>query len=384
MARRISLISILIGSLVLPGCAPRLGYKTIPRDRFDYSTAITSSWKEQMLLNLVKVRYVDPPVFVDIQQIVSQYTFERSGTINAPHWDGGVAESAANISGRWAESPTITFNPMTGENYIKSLIRPVTPENLLGLVEAGWPIDSIMAIGVKSINGIHAPSHVLAAKHEGDPTFYRILALLRQLQQSDAVALQVEGDASEEEKSSEDKDDSSDDNDKDSKNNEQDSGHTIVIFRTRELDEAGQRASEEVRRLLHLSPDAMQFSLVFGGSAKNDHEIAMLTRSMLEILGESSFGVEVPEADVTAGRVTTLEKSLPSDERKYFPLLVHSSESRPHSGDAFVLIRYRTHYFWIDDRDLQSKRSLGFLMALFTLLESGTTAAPPTLTISKP
>ena len=28
-----------------------MGHKTIPRDQFDYNTAISNSWKEQMLLN---------------------------------------------------------------------------------------------------------------------------------------------------------------------------------------------------------------------------------------------------------------------------------------------------------------------------------------------
>ena len=40
----------------LSGCAG-LGPRTIPRDRFDYARAISESWKSQMLLNMVKLRY---------------------------------------------------------------------------------------------------------------------------------------------------------------------------------------------------------------------------------------------------------------------------------------------------------------------------------------
>jgi hypothetical protein len=39
---------------------------TVARDRFDYITAISDSWKSQMLLNLVKIRYGDAPVFLDV------------------------------------------------------------------------------------------------------------------------------------------------------------------------------------------------------------------------------------------------------------------------------------------------------------------------------
>lgn len=87
MMGRICLLLVLAGPVLgLAGCALRMGSKTIARDRFDYANAITTLWKDQMLLDTVKVRYVDPPVFLDVQQIVAQYTFEATGTINAPHW----------------------------------------------------------------------------------------------------------------------------------------------------------------------------------------------------------------------------------------------------------------------------------------------------------
>jgi hypothetical protein len=47
----------------LGGCAARVGPKNLAHDRFDYSAAITRSWKEQMLLNMVKLRCMDPPMF---------------------------------------------------------------------------------------------------------------------------------------------------------------------------------------------------------------------------------------------------------------------------------------------------------------------------------
>ncbi len=62
------------------------------------------------------------------------------------------------------------------------------------------------------------------------------------------------------------------------------------------------------------------------------------------------------------------------------PLIrIRSSADRPQ--DAFVAIRYRDHWFWIDDRDLYSKRTFSFLMLIFTLTESGGVSAAPIVTV---
>ena len=57
--------SVLMALLLLAGCEG-IGPGTVTRDRFDYSSAVAESWKSQMLLNLVKIRYSDPPVFLDV------------------------------------------------------------------------------------------------------------------------------------------------------------------------------------------------------------------------------------------------------------------------------------------------------------------------------
>ena len=44
--------SMLIFALVLTGCQS-IGPRTVPTDRFDYSSAIADSWKQQTLLTIV-------------------------------------------------------------------------------------------------------------------------------------------------------------------------------------------------------------------------------------------------------------------------------------------------------------------------------------------
>ena len=61
----------LVGALVA-GCTAGIGPQTVARDRFDYVSAISDSWKRQTLLNLVKTRYLDAPVFMDVASVINQ------------------------------------------------------------------------------------------------------------------------------------------------------------------------------------------------------------------------------------------------------------------------------------------------------------------------
>lgn len=345
--------------VVMPGCALRVGPKTVARDRFDYSAALTNSLKEQMLMNLVKIRYLDPPTFLDVAQVVATYTFEGSASLNLPSWAGEASGSAAGASGRWAESPTITYNPMGGEKFSKSLLKPISPVAIFSLVQAGWPIDNVFLVGVRAINGLYATSNVEIFKKQGDIDFYRLLKLLRELQLAEAFALRIQ------------------------KKGEEEAG--LMIFRHHQLDEATEAKVKDARKLLGLNLESHEFSLIYGATPTNDNEIAMVTRSMLEILAEASAGVEVPATDVEEGRVMKLVGKADLDEAaKRFHIRVRSTSNRPDPRDVYATIRYRGQWFWVDDRDLASKRGIGFLLTLFNLAETGTTASPPVLTISKP
>ncbi len=77
----------------------------------------------------------------------------------------------------------------------------------------------------------------------------------------------------------------------------------VMFFRPRQVDEATEAEAKEVRTLLGLNPEAKEFSVFLAHIQKDDKEIAMVTRSMLEILAEASAGVEVPATDVQEGRV---------------------------------------------------------------------------------
>ena len=108
-----------LGVLALFSGCVHLGPRTIPVDRFDYSTAIAESWKQQTLLNIVKLRYMDPPVHVDVGQVVAGYSLETDVSLG-----GNIASDGNNLAlgaaGRFTDRPTITYQPLTGNRYLKT------------------------------------------------------------------------------------------------------------------------------------------------------------------------------------------------------------------------------------------------------------------------
>ena len=132
--------------------------------------------------------------------------------------------------------------------------------------------------------------------------------------------------------------------------------------------------------MLGLDPHASDLNVVYGAIPRNDKEIALLTRSLLEVLVDLSADIEVPAAHVEEKRVgpTHVEKAAQGEE---MPPLIRIQSSSEKPGDAFVSIPYRNFYFWIDDRDLMSKKIFSFLMFVFTLVETGEKAPAPIVTI---
>jgi hypothetical protein len=62
---------------------------------------------------------------------------------------------------------------------------------------------------------------------------------------------------------------------------------------------------------------------------------------------------------------------------------VHARARGPteRSPDAFLSVPYRDHWFWIDDRDLATKRTFALLMLLFSLADTGEKKGLPLITI---
>ena len=339
----------------LSGCGG-MGPGTVSRDRFEYTDAISESWKRQMLLNMVKIRYGDAPVFLDVTSVINQYSTE-SEVHGSLAWNAFLPTDSQNVgaSRKYADRPTISYQPLQGEKFTRGLMTPIPPHSILSLMEAGWRVDYLFRLCVQSVNGTYNRlGHQMTVK-EADPDFYRLINGMRAIQKSAAVGMRLQ-------KAKE--------------------GQPANVLFFRKVDIAPEIAQEQnsVRQILGLDLERQNFTVLYGALATDDTEIAILTRSMLQILSELASYIEVPEIHVQEKRAPGNFAVAADIEAGVAPLLrVHNSLKPPE--DAFVRIEYRGHWFWIDDKDFWSKRMFTFMMYLFTLAETGTPSQAPVLTI---
>lgn len=94
---------------------------------------------------------------------------------------------------------------------------------------------------------------------------------------------------------------------------------------------------------------------------------------------EVASQIDLPETHVTEGRATFGVPDRPGEQGAVRFMRIQVSPSK--SKDAFLSIYYRNLWFWIDDRDIKTKRNFAYLMYLFTLADTGRKQPLPLITI---
>ncbi|MGV8075202.1 MAG: hypothetical protein AB2L11_11675 [Syntrophobacteraceae bacterium] len=354
--QKFNAVTITILLLAFAGCAG-VGPHSVARDRFDYTKAISDSWKDQMLVNMVKMRYGDTPTFLDVASVINQYSVESQLDLRFT-WVDHITTALTNTQSagaatRYIDRPTITYSPLSGEKFARSLMTPIPPTSILSLIQANYPVDLVLRLCVHSVNGIRNRFGGAVRARPADPEFYSLIEGLRRIQASGAVGVRVQKTTGQE--------------------------STFMTFRGK-VDEATAEDILGVRKMLGLDPNAQEFSVVYASISRNDHEVAILSRTILEIIIDLASYIEVPDIHVEEKRVNPTDMGESGTGGRSAPLIrIHCSRDNP--AEAFVSVPYRDHWFWIDDRDLPSKRMFSFLMFMFSLVETGGKEGAPIVTI---
>ena len=97
-----------------------------------YNETLRARLDEELLLNLVRLRYRDRPLFLQVNSVIAR--FERSFGVSLSGYAGGDSASTSaerptgyargSIGGdvEFSETPTVTFTPLQGEDFAERLL----------------------------------------------------------------------------------------------------------------------------------------------------------------------------------------------------------------------------------------------------------------------
>jgi hypothetical protein len=344
MSSRLEVAAALAGiTLALGGCMS-LGARRLPDDRVDYNEALRESDAALILTNVVALRFGENPSFLSVYSIVSQY--ERNGFLNPitriPPYNG---DPAATLSGQafLRETPTITYTPVTGDKFVHSVLEPMPPQALLSMLEAGWPVDRLFRFSVRSINGVRNESRAPIFAQAGDPEFEQALGALRRLQRTNKLSIRVTKHETKQEKTF--------------------TAHALVGGTLSETEQADLAL---VKRALRMGSAAFmgEVPIVAAERAATPNELAIATRSMLEVLQIMSLGVDV----TGQGRFDPGA-----------PVRVHSGPRRP--DVVYAAIHRRGRWYWIASDDTTSQHAIMLAEVLMVVNAQAEGQAAPVITI---
>jgi hypothetical protein len=135
--------------------------------------------------------------------------------------------------------------------------------------------------------------------------------------------------------------------------------------------------------MLRLTPGKINYPIIRNDIDHNPNLVRLRTRSVMGILYLLSQSVEAPQEDVRKGKLTTTKYA---DGRPFYwsdlfsnLFQIKSSSEKP--SDAFVRIKYRGSWFYIDDTDVESKRTYALFSQIFAIQAGKIEVERPTLTL---
>jgi hypothetical protein len=342
-------------TLVLPGVVgcTSIGPATVSRDRLDYAAALAEASKRETLLNIVKLRYADALSLITVSQLVAGYTLEGRVDLRSDFFRNtwNLSDDLAfGVGGTFSDRPTATYTPIRGVDFARLMLTPIPPSELFAMLATRAPAALTLGLGVQSINGLRNWAADASGVTRVEAAFVEVLQLLEGLRDEGIVGFSFEAEGDH---------------------------RTAYLL----LEEPGDRRDARAARLLDLldlDPDLTSFPIRFGFGSGRPDEIRIYTRSLLEILGNLAAQVEVPGADVAAGRTYPTETS-PAELSLLPNLSVRSRPLRPFN--AFVAVEYRGTWYWIDDRNYRAKRVFSVLLLLLNLVDKSGSMQLPVITI---
>ncbi|MDX1570375.1 MAG: hypothetical protein R3200_07810 [Xanthomonadales bacterium] len=389
------LLGLLLGIAFLAGCR-QLGPVVLGTNRAAYNMAVQRSTNQELLLNLVRLKYREPISFLQITSINSRFGFG----IDATAIDNDVG--AIDVAGiQYSEVPTLTYTPIEGEEFARRMLLESDMNTFLLLVRGGWSIKRVMRLMVERVGDLYN-----YPEKETYARFAELVEIWGRLQEREDLAFFYVQGSDREIMDSLDRNDVRIEtmlsaNEAGYAFEESTDGRLRVKKRTRpflimQLVFESQAEADRADKALGLSPtrtilrDGRVIERIrlldpveYQGRHVADKEFAPVPiwlRSVGNQLYCASRSVEVPPAHQALVKEYVNLQGQRVESRDFTKDLLDIRFSADEPENAFVRVRYRDLWFFIDDRDWQSKDSFALLLNIFSL-QSDQQKEKPVLTI---
>lgn len=395
----------------LAQCSCSIGPKVLENTRLRYNEAIKTTSEEQLLLNIVRLRYTDSPSSLAVSNIAAQNEFSQS--LQAMPFftsSGDVARSFATILPQAgisnADRPTLSYTPLDDQEFTRKLFTPLPLEGIAYLSRTTWPISTVFRLWLENLNWVSNAETASGPTPKQAPVyaeFVQGMQILQRLQDRRLVSFFVE---EREEKLAEgipangvtghDVLDAAKENIEYRK--DATGTWTAVKKKSQPLLRVAVSGLNdpdmlEFCRIFHLKPGETSYTLVSDKldpffkdvPAEGTTMLDLESRSLLQVLFFVAHGVEVPPEHVTCGLVPM---TLEPDGRVFdwhqvleglFRVCCSSSKKRP--PHAYVAVHFAGYWYYIDERDRDTKATFALLLELSRLELTGKTGATPVLTL---
>jgi len=386
------------------GCAMQAGI--IQSRHWDLNETIRETTNEQLLLNLVRLRFDETPYFLQLSSITTNFSAGASLGASGTFPEG----QADNVYGlntglSYSESPTVTWAIPDSREFLGRFYAPVGADQLTLLVQSGYDFIDVFRVGVQKMNGLRNREFRI---RDGEyrpasyAEFIEALDLMEALRKEGVIDFayslmtsyggvplpisQI-----------------------DTRGVAEGMPYSLLYLSrapdmatpyrvskplymrfTKESDRDPR--AQRLRKLLKLRPDLYSYPItdtvdvspegiravdgklaeVFDPHATLTH-IALSNRSVLDILRFAAASVDVPEGEITSGRVRKRSVEL------FEYLDVRTSKSEPRS--AWLKVQYRGTWYYIPATDLGSRTTFTLLTALFASVVGEVPGAKPVLTL---
>ncbi len=399
------------GALILIVCAGcGLGPRALHQTRLPYNEAVKVTSEEQLLLNIVRLRYSDNPSSLAVSSIAAQFEVVKQLQLVPFFTSGGDAMPrgftsllpGAQLNG--SDRPTLSYTPQDEAEFTRRLFNPLSLDGVTYLAKTTWPLSTVFRLYLENLNWVPNGQTASGPTPETPPEyaeFLRGIEAMQRLQDRNRLAILLEeteekvGDAIPEARvSGRDLVEAAKSGHEFKKD-----GANWGLVKKKEVpflhlhpDEREGEDWREVCRVFRLEPGQKKYELEVTKLTpwpkeypeKGVRVIDLETRSLLQVLFFVSHGVEVPPEHLASG-VARATLGPGGEVFDYGPMMkglfkVRWSAGKKRPCDAAVAVPYQGGWFYLAEGDHDSRATFAFLLYL-SRMELGSKQGGPVLTL---